>query len=91
MNPPLWDEPMFLEYIKHLLWRKHLTSFNTIFQGVTALHFKPLIFCWYSNASAVSENRDLPTIKDMKNALGIIDLYFSSLEAYQSVLRKICR
>lgn len=79
IEPPLWDEPVFLEYMKHLLWRKHLNSFNTIFQGVTALHFMPLIFCWYSNASAVSENRSHPTINNMKSAMGIIDLYFHHL------------
>ena len=79
IEPPLWDEPVFLEYMKHLLWRKHLNSFNTIFQGVTALHFMPLIFCWYCNVSAISDNREYPIIEDMKTALGIIDLYFHHL------------
>lgn len=78
-EPPLWDEPVFLEYLRHLLWRKHLLSFDTIFQGVTGLHFMPLIFCWYSHASAVSEGRQIPSVEDMKKAMGIIDLYFFHL------------
>lgn len=78
-EPALWEEPVFLEYIRHLLWRKYLISFNTIFQGVTALHFLPLIFCWYTNASAVSGNLEKPAIEDMKQSMGIIDLYFYHL------------
>ena len=75
----LWDEPVFIEYIRHLLWRKHLLIFDTIFSAVTALHFKPLLFCWYSNVSAISNGKEAPNLKDFRNAMGIIDLYFHHL------------
>jgi len=74
-NPPATENRTFVNYIKHLVWRKYLLSTETIISGLSVLNMLPLMYCWYVFASAAANGREKPGEEDFKAAVGEIDAH----------------
>ena len=76
-KPYIWEHQEFRKYIKMLLWRKQLLPFNSVFSGLVSFYFIPLMTTWYTRVNAEVNNREVANLDDMREAMGIMDLYFN--------------
>ena len=76
---PVWIYNEFIKYFDNVIWRKQILPFNSIFSGLVFLHFLPIIISWYANAAAIVNGREAPEQEDLREALGIVDLYFNHM------------
>lgn len=77
---PVWVYNEFIKYFENIIWRKQILSFNSIFSGLISLHFLPMILSWYANAAAIVKSGEIPDQDDLRNAMGIVDLYFNHMK-----------
>lgn len=78
----------FEKYVEHLLWRKYLLTYDTVFTGIVMLNFMPLFFVWYANTSAMAQGGREMEMEDVKTALGLLDLYFHHLRLMGRFFRR---
>ncbi|MCD4785433.1 MAG: YkgJ family cysteine cluster protein [Candidatus Eremiobacteraeota bacterium] len=78
----------FDKYVKHLLWRKYLLTYDTVFTGLVTVNFLPIFFMWYANASLTARDGREMEMDDVKTTLGLLDLYFHHLRLLGRFFRR---
>lgn len=78
-HPPA-DNPIFTNYIRHLLWWKYPLTTETILTGLSLMSLLPIMFDWYAGVSEAAEEVEETAEKSVsdsaiKTALNWIDIH----------------